>query len=91
MMELNVVESKKNRLVFELPGTDHTFCNALKAALWEDKDVKVATYTVKHPLVPIPKFILETTKKEPKKALVEAVGNMQKQYKDISQSFAKAL
>ena len=39
-MELNILEHTKKRLVFELKGADHTFCNLLKNELWQDKDVK---------------------------------------------------
>jgi DNA-directed RNA polymerase subunit L len=31
-MEINVVESTKNKLVIELKGEDHTFCNILVRA-----------------------------------------------------------
>lgn len=87
-MELTVVESTKSRMVFELPGADHTFCNALKEELWEDKDVSVATYIVKHPLIPVPKFILEA--KDPKKALAAACTRLEKNYKAFATVLAKA-
>lgn len=86
-MELNVIEKKKGRLVFDLPGADHTFCNALKSELWADKDVKAATYAVKHPLLPVPRFILEAT--DAAKALQGAVDRLQKQYKTIGTAFKK--
>ncbi len=86
-MELNVIEKKKGRLVFELPGTDHTFCNALKAELWNDKDVTAATYAVKHPLLPVPKFIIET-KGDAVKALQGAVSRLQKKYKGFAAAFS---
>lgn len=88
-MELNALEKKKQRLVFELQGADHTLCNALKNELWEDDDVKAATYAVKHPLLPVPKFIVETTKKEASKALLDASGRLQKQLKSFQTSFKK--
>ena len=46
-MELNFLEKKKDRLVFEIPGADHTLCNALKDELWNDKGVTVATYAIR--------------------------------------------
>ena len=32
-MEIQVIEEKKNKIVFELDGTTHTFCNLLKQEL----------------------------------------------------------
>jgi DNA-directed RNA polymerase subunit L len=59
-MEINVLEEKAKRLVFELKGEDHTLCNALREELWNDKSVTVAAYNINHPLVGVPKFIIET-------------------------------
>lgn len=88
-MELVVLEKKKNRLVFELPGADHTFCNALKTELWNDEDVKVATYAIKHPLLAVPKFIVETKKGDAKDALLGASARLQKQFKSFGTAFGK--
>jgi DNA-directed RNA polymerase subunit L len=47
-MELKVLEQSRKRMIFELVGTDHTFCNALKEELNKDDNVKNATYTIPH-------------------------------------------
>jgi DNA-directed RNA polymerase subunit L len=88
-MELRVVEKSKKRLIFELIGADHTFCNALKRALWNDKSVKVSAYNIEHPLIGIPKFIIETDDKEPEKALVDAVKKLQKKNEQFLELFKK--
>ncbi len=77
-MEINVVEDKKKRLVFELKGEGHTLCNALREELWNDKSVTVSAYNISHPLVGIPKFIIETSGKSPKKALKDAISRLKK-------------
>ena len=59
-MELKVIDQKKNRLVLEVSGEDHTFCNVLKKELWNDKHVKAASYNIKHPMVSHPHIIVET-------------------------------
>ena len=87
-MELNVLEDKKGRLVFEINGMGHTFLNLLKAELWNDSHVKVAAYAIKHSEASNPKFILETDGDEsPKIALTSAVGRLKKQ----SEHFKKEL
>jgi DNA-directed RNA polymerase subunit L len=86
-MKLKILEEKKNKMVFELKGESHTFCNALKAELWNDKHVKIAGYNIAHPLIGIPKFVVETDGAEsPKKALTEAA----KRLKNVSDKFKSA-
>jgi len=87
-MEINVLEDKKNRYVFEIEGMDHTYLNILKNELWNDGHVKVATYAIRHPQVSKPKFILETDGDESTKAaLSSAVGRLKK----LSEKFKKEM
>ena len=78
-MEINVLEEKKGRLVFEIGNMGHTYLNILKAELWNDDHVKVATYSIRHPEISKPKFILETDGDEsPKAALNGAVSRLKR-------------
>lgn len=88
-MELRVIEKDKERLVFDLIGADHTFCGALKKELWNDKNVKVSAYAIEHPLLNIPRFIVETSDKEPEKALVDAVKRIGKKNEQFLENFKK--
>ena len=89
-MNINVLEEKKNKLVFEVEGVSHSFCNLLKTELWNDDHVKVATYAIRHPLVGKPRFIVETDGDvEPKKALVNASTRVQKMVEKFEKDFAK--
>jgi len=88
-MEINVVESKKNKIIFELKGASHTLCNALKNELWNDDKVKTATYSIRHPLVSEPKFIVETDGAEPKKVLTAAAQRLSKINTKVKEDFAK--
>ena len=87
-MEINVLEEKKSRFVFELKGETHTFCNALKQELWNDKHVKAASYVISHPYVGIPKFIIETDGEDPKKILIEAAKRLGKEAEDFKKKFS---
>ena len=83
-MELNVIEQTKKKLIVEIKGADHTFCNALKKELWNDKAVTVSAYNIDHPLVGIPKFIVETDgNKSPEKALEAACDRLEKKNKEF--------
>ncbi len=85
MMEINVLEKQKDKLVFELKNTNHTFCNYLKDELRNDKDVDVASYTISHPLVGVPKFFLKA--KEPTNSLNKAIKELKKKNKELQKNF----
>lgn len=89
-MEIVIIEESKGRLIAELPGLDHTFCNHLKHELYEDKSVNEASYVVKHPLVGTPTFLVHTDgKKAPKAALKDACKRIMDTNKDFLKEFKK--
>ena len=78
-MEIKILDDKKNKLIIEIKGTDHTLCNALKSELWNDKHIKIATYSIRHPQISVPQMIVETDGEEtPKNALMGAIQRLQK-------------
>lgn len=88
-MEINVLEDKPKKMVFELKGEGHTLCNALREELWNDKAITVSAYNISHPLVGVPKFMIETTgDKEPRKALKDAVSRLKKKNADLAKQLA---
>ena len=91
-MEIKILDNKKNRLVFDVNGSDHTLCNALKAELCNDKHVKIATYSIRHPQISLPKIIVETDGEEsPKNALINAVDRLHKTNSRFKKEFAKEI
>ncbi len=73
-MKIKKIEEGKNKFVFEVDGVSHGFCNILKERLLEDNHVKTATYRVEHPLINIPRFLVETDGSEgPRNAVLSAV------------------
>ena len=89
-MEIKFIEKTKNKVLFELIGVDHTFCNQLKEELWNDSDVKVSAYRKKHPLVSVPEFIVETAKGDVLDALIAAVKRIQSTNKKFLSAVSKA-
>ena len=77
-MEFKILEESKTKLVFELQGETHTFCNVLKEELQQIKGVNIASYKISHPLVGVPQFHIETKSIEPRKALKEALASLKK-------------
>ena len=88
-MEFKVIEESKTKLIFELIGETHTFCNVLKKELQGIKGVEISTYKIDHPLVGVPKFQIETKGVEPRKALKEALKNLKKKAKDFEKEVKK--
>ncbi len=74
-MDIKIVEEKGNRLEFEIDESVG-FLNAIKKELLNDDSVKVATYSVKHPLVGKPRMIIEAD--DARKALNGAVSRLKK-------------
>jgi len=91
-MEINIVEETKNKIIVELKGETHTFCNALKKELWNDKHVKIAGYNIAHPLIGVPRIVVETDGKEtPKKALMEAAKRLSTKAEKFKKTFVKGV
>ena len=90
-MELNILEDSKTRLVVEIKGEDATLCNLLRKELWNDDKVKSAAFSVKHPSIGVPQMIVETTGKEPREALSDAVKRLKKTISDFEKKAAKEL
>ncbi|MEK6950798.1 MAG: DNA-directed RNA polymerase subunit L [Nanoarchaeota archaeon] len=88
-MEFLPIEETKNKLVFQLKGETHTFCNALKHELLKVKGVEIAVYRIDHPLVGVPQFLLETKGIEPRKALKEALAGLKKKAQQFQKEVGK--
>ena len=89
-MEIKILDDKKNKLLIEVKGTDHTLCNAIKTELWNDKHVKISTYSIRHPQISVPQIIVETDGEEsPKNALINAVQRLQKDNSKFKKEFIK--
>lgn len=82
-MEVQIIEDKKDKLVFEIIGEAHTMTNAVRKELWNDEHVKAAAYAIEHPLIEVPKVIVETDGADPRKAVLAAVKRVQKQLEKI--------
>ena len=91
-MEFKIIEEKKTRIVFSLKGEDHTFCNALKDELWNDKSVKIASYRIEHPLLGTPIVTVETDGQEtPQAAVKKAVKRIGKTFEKMNENVIKEL
>lgn len=88
-MELIVLSNEKKKMIFELQGEDHTYCNLLRDELWNQKGVIAAGYNIKHPLVGNPKFVIEVDSGKPEDALEAAAKDIKKKADTFRKAFAK--
>ena len=86
-MEISIIEHGKNRLVFELKGEGHTFCNALRKELWNDENTNISDYNISHSLVSNPYFVVEVSKGDPKRVILSAVERLRKKNKELKEKF----
>lgn len=90
-MEIKVVEKDKNKVVFDMPGADHTLSNAISDELWQGGKVKAAGYKINHPLLGVPTMVVETTGDAPKKVLQEAVKRLKKRNGELRKKLLKSV
>jgi len=89
-MEIDVKNSGANELHFIMRGERHTLPNILREALLADPAVVFAAYTLPHPLGPDCEFIVKTKGKTAKKALDDAVKQIEKQLEEFEKAFKAA-
>ena len=91
-MEIKILDDKKNKLIIEVKGANHTLCNILKTELWNDKHVKIATYSIRHPQISVPQMIVETDGEvSPKNALINAIQRLHKINEKFIKEFSKEI
>jgi DNA-directed RNA polymerase subunit L len=88
-MEINVIEKTKSKIIIEIKGEGHTLCNALKEELYNDPAVKAAGYFIEHPVVGVPKLVVETSGKAAVKAIVDAAKRLMKKNDNFLAAFNK--
>ncbi len=89
-MELELVEKGEGSLLIKVREEDHTLCNLLRKALYDDKYVIAASYVIEHPLTEPPKFYVKTKKgKTPERALMDAAGQVAKQLKELQKQLQR--
>lgn len=89
-MELTTIEETKTKLIVELVGDTHTLPNILKKELWNDKDIVISGYNLDHPLIGKPRIIVQTRKKAPRTALIDAAKRVKKNLDKFKKAFSKA-
>lgn len=86
-MEIKVLEKRKDSLKIELEEETHTFCNAIRKELWQDKATEAAGYAISHSLLGNPHIVIKSA--NPKKSLQTAANNLKKKTKEFRDLLTK--
>ena len=91
-MEIKILDDKKSRMMIEVKDSGHTLINAIKTELWNDRHVKIATYSIRHPQISVPQMTVETDGEEsPRNALINAVLRLKKSNAKFKKTFLKEI
>lgn len=90
---MKVEEVKKDGKVirFKLMGEDHTLCNLVRKAMYEDENVEAAAYRIEHPLLSSPEFYVRVKRGSPEEALVKTLRRLQERLKELEKKFKAEL
>ena len=90
-MEINVLNSDKKMVEFEISGVDYTLPQLLTEALNNDKDVEFAAYKLDHIVNARPRILVKTKKGDPVDVVVEKLEELKGQVADFRKHFKEAL
>ena len=90
-MELKVLKNDAHEIEFVMKGQRHTYPQLLRQRLLEDSDVSFVAYKLAHPLDDDCRFILKTKGKSAKKALEDAVKQIDKDLDSLKEAIEKKL
>lgn len=90
-MELKVVKKDDKTLIVEVAGESVTFCNMVAGELWNDSNVREATYVLDHPQLSQPQIVVKVSRGSPENALRKAAARLEKKVAELGGEFDKAL
>ncbi len=90
-MEINVLNSDKKMVEFEISGVDYTLPQLLTEALNNDKDVEFAAYKLDHIVNARPRILVKTKKGDPVDVVVEKLEELKGQVADFRKHFKEAM
>lgn len=90
-MEIEILQKEKNDLKLRIEGESHTLANLLCAELNQDESVKVASYTLEHPLKNTVILHIRTEGKSPEKVLSSVAERVVKRIQEIKKELQDAI
>lgn len=88
-MEVEILKDEKTELQFKLKGETHTVGTLLRKELVNDSAIEFAGYRVEHPLLNEIIFTIKTSRKDPRKALKDALDRVEEQFDEFQKQIKK--
>lgn len=89
-MDMKIIKQESDYLEIELVGEDHSFVNAIRELLIEDKNVSFAAYNISHPQVGHPHLMVRMKSGTPLAALKDALRRLKKYTEDFKDELKSA-
>ncbi len=88
--KIKVLERNEKELKIEIAGEDHTLLVPLTSKLLEDRQVDIASYSIKHTLVSDPVLYVKMKEGDPLAAVVSAADSLASEFDDFASKYKKA-
>ncbi len=82
-MKLEVIENEDGKLKIKVP--DLTLVNLVNENIWQQKGIDVAAFAMEHTYLTEPVLLVKA--KNPKKAVLDAVGQIKDDAKELKKQF----
>ena len=88
--KVKILEMKDTEVKIEIAGEDHTLLVPLTSKLLENRQVDIATYTIKHMLTCDPVLYVKMKEGDPLAAIVSAAASLASEFDDFEALYKKA-
>ncbi|MEA3488321.1 MAG: DNA-directed RNA polymerase subunit L [Euryarchaeota archaeon] len=88
--KVKILEMKDTEVKIEIAGEDHTLLVPLTSKLLENRQVDIATYTIKHMLTSEPVLYVKMKEGDPLAAIVTAATMLASEFNDFEALYRKA-
>lgn len=88
--KVKILEMKDTEVKIEIAGEDHTLLVPLTSKLLENRQVDIATYTIKHMLTSDPVLYVKMKEGDPLAAIVAAAATLASEFEDFEALYKKA-
>jgi DNA-directed RNA polymerase subunit L len=87
MMKVEVLENDDNKVKIKMPR-GLTMVNLINENIWQQKGIDVSAFATEHPYLSEPVLLVKA--KNPKKAILDAIEQIEEDAKDLRKQLAAA-
>ncbi len=88
--KIKILEKKEKEVRIEIVGEDHTLLSPLTSKLLENRQVDIASYSIKHTLMSDPVLYVKMKEGDALAAVVSAAAALASEFEDFETLYKKA-